>query len=176
MGNTFGVLFRITTWGESHGKAVGVVVDGCPPHISIEREEIQFELDRRRPGQSVFVSPRKELDQVEFLSGVSEGRTLGTPITMLVWNQDAKSKEYEPIQDIYRPGHADYTYEKKYGIQGFAGKGRASARETVGRVAGGALAKKVLKSVYGIEVIAWTESIDKIKASVDLETLSLEQV
>ena len=176
MGNTFGVLFRITTWGESHGKAVGVVVDGCPPHIPIEREEIQLELDRRRPGQSAFVSPRKELDEVELLSGVSEGRTLGTPITMLVWNKDAKSKEYDPIQEVYRPGHADYTYEKKYGIQGFAGKGRASARETVGRVAAGALAKKVLKSIYGTEVIAWTEVVHKIKASIDLETLSLEQV
>ena len=117
MGNTFGTLFRITTWGESHGKGIGVVIDGCPPRIPISEEEIQLELSRRRPGQSVWVSQRDEPDDVMFLSGVFKGQTLGTPISMMVWNKDAKPKDYEELQNVYRPSHADFSYEKKYGIQ-----------------------------------------------------------
>ncbi len=162
--NTFGHLFRITTWGESHGGAVGVVVDGCPPRIPITPDEIQLELDRRRPGQSKLVSQRKETDTVHILSGVFEGQTLGTPILMLVWNEDA------------RPSHADYTYQAKYGIRNWQGGGRSSARETVGRVAGGAVAKKVLRTLWNVEVLAWVEQIHTLSATVDPDTVTLEQV
>ena len=144
MANTFGHLFRITTWGESHGDAIGVAVDGCPPRLPLEVEEIQKELDRRRPGQSEISTQRKEGDRAEILSGVFEGETLGTPILIGVWNSDARSKDYEHMRRVYRPSHADYSYDAKYGIRNWKGGGRASARETIGRVAAGAIAKKIL--------------------------------
>lgn len=174
--NTFGHLFRITTWGESHGGAVGVVVDGCPPRIPITSEEIQRELDRRRPGQSKLVTQRKESDTVQILSGVFEGHTLGTPILMLVWNEDARPQAYESFKHLYRPSHADYTYQAKYGIRNWQGGGRSSARETIGRVAAGALAKKVLRTLWKVEVLAWVEQIHTIEAHVDPDTVTLEAV
>ena len=142
-GNTFGTIFKLTTFGESHGLAMGAIVDGCPPNIELNEEIIQTELDRRKPGQSKHVTQRKEPDRVEILSGVFEGKTTGTPIGLLIKNTDQKSKDYEDIKDKLRPGHADYTYFKKYGIRDYRGGGRASARETVMRVAGGAIAKKI---------------------------------
>ena len=176
MGNTFGTLFRITTWGESHGKGIGVVIDGCPPRIPISEEEIQLELSRRRPGQSVWVSQRDEPDDVMFLSGVFKGQTLGTPISMMVWNKDAKPKDYEELQNVYRPSHADFSYEKKYGIHALSGGGRASARETVGRVAAGALAKKILKLFYQTEILAWTKKIYDIESDVDPDKVDFKQI
>ncbi len=137
MGNTFGQLFRVTTFGESHGGGVGVVVDGCPPRIAISDADIQQELDRRRPGQSKITTQRKEPDRCEILSGVFEGRTLGTPITVLVRNEDARPEAYEAMRETFRPSHADFTYQAKYGIRNWQGGGRASARETIGRVAAG---------------------------------------
>ena len=144
MGSTFGHLFRVTTFGESHGGAVGVVVDGCPPRLPLSVEEIQRDLDRRRPGQSTITTPRDEPDRAEILSGLFEGMTLGTPIAILVRNTDARPTAYAAFKDVYRPSHADYTYEAKYGIRNWQGGGRASARETIGRVAAGAIARKLL--------------------------------
>src|SRR5206468_436238 len=144
MANTFGELFRITTWGESHGAGVGVVVDGCPPRLSLSEANIQPDLDRRRPGQSKIVSPRKEADTVQILSGVFEGKTLGTPICIWVKNEDARSEAYSEMKTKFRPSHADYTYLAKFGIRNWQGGGRTSARETIGRVAGGAIARKIL--------------------------------
>ena len=149
----FGQAFRITTFGESHGGGVGVVVDGCPPRLAISLEEIQRDLDRRRPGQSHLTTPRDEADRVEILSGVFEGQTLGTPIAILVRNQDARPEAYEHMKDVFRPSHADYTYEAKYGIRNWQGGGRASARETIGRVAAGAVARKLLATQCGVEVL-----------------------
>ncbi len=145
VGSSFGKLFRITTFGESHGGGVGVVVDGCPPGLELDTAAIQAELDRRRPGQSRLTTPRQEADQAEILSGVFEGRTLGSPIAMLVRNKDPRPQAYEHMRDLYRPSHADYTYEAKYGIRNWKGGGRSSARETIGRVAAGAVARKLLK-------------------------------
>ena len=144
-GNSFGTLFRVTTWGESHGKAMGVVIDGCPPQIELSEEDIQKEMERRRPGQSIGSSPRKERDRIEILSGVFEGETLGSPISIIIWNEDVDSTPYDEIRDVFRPGQADFTYQAKYGIRDHRGGGRASARETVGRVAAGAVAKKILQ-------------------------------
>jgi chorismate synthase len=175
MSSSFGTLFRITTWGESHGGAVGVVVDGCPPRIPISLEEIQFELDRRRPGQSKIVTQRKESDTVEILSGLQDGLTLGTPILMMVRNEDARSRDYDELKEKYRPSHADFAYDEKYGIRAWSGGGRASARETIGRVAAGALAKKVLAS-YGVEVLAWVEKVHHILATVDPKSVTLNDV
>ena len=163
-GNTFGTLFRVTTWGESHGKALGVVVDGCPSGVPLSEEDIQVELDRRRPGTSRAVSPRREKDRVEILSGVFEGKTLGTPISMIIWNVDVDSSKYVPIKNIFRPGQADFTYWAKYGIRDWRGGGRASARETVGRVAAGAIAKKLLNH-KGISTTAYTIQVGEIKIS-----------
>ncbi|MBT3539282.1 chorismate synthase [Candidatus Parcubacteria bacterium] len=146
-GNIFGQLFKITTFGESHGVGVGVVIDGCPAGLEVTREEIQVELDKRRPGQSDLTTPRQEKDQVEILSGIFENKTLGTPIALLVRNEDADSKSYDGIKTKFRPGHADYVYEEKYGVRDYRGGGRASARETIGRVAAGAIAKKILKNI-----------------------------
>mgnify|MGYP001321474692 FL=1 len=157
-GNTFGEQFRITTFGESHGGGVGVVIDGCPPRLELDASDIQVELDRRRPGQSRLVTQRKEDDQVEIFSGLFEGRTLGSSIGMLVRNQDARSGAYEEMKDTYRPSHADWTTEAKYGIRNWQGGGRASARETIGRVAGGAVARKVIQLMAGIEVVGWVSS------------------
>ena len=147
--NTFGKIFRFTTWGESHGPAIGCVVDGCPPNITISQKDIQKDLDLRRPGKSKFTSQRKELDKVEILSGVFQGKTTGTPISMIIYNKDARSRDYETIKDKFRPGHADYTYFMKYGIRDYRGGGRQSARETASRVAAGAIAKTVLKKIIG---------------------------
>lgn len=174
--NSFGHLFRVTTWGESHGGAVGVVVDGCPPRVLISPEEIQFELDRRRPGQSKLVSQRKETDRVHILSGVFEGQTLGTPILMMVWNEDARPEAYESFKEMYRPSHADYTYQAKYGVRSWQGGGRSSARETIGRVAAGAIAKKILAQNWGVEVLGWVEQIHHLRAEIDPETVTMEQV
>ena len=147
--NTFGKLFRFTTWGESHGPAIGCVIDGCPPRIKLEEKDVQVEMDRRRPGKSKFTSQRKESDKVKIMSGVFEGKTTGTPISIIINNEDARSRDYETIKDKFRPGHADYTYFKKYGIRDYRGGGRQSARETACRVAAGAVAKTVLKNFLG---------------------------
>ncbi len=147
--NTFGKLFRFTTWGESHGPAIGCVVDGCPPLISLNEQDIQSDLDKRKPGQSKFTTQRKESDKVKILSGVFEGKTTGTPISLIIYNEDMRSKDYKDIKDKFRPGHADFTYFKKYGIRDFRGGGRSSARETAARVAAGAIAKKVLEKKIG---------------------------
>ena len=147
--NTFGKLFRFTTWGESHGPAIGCVVDGCPPNISLKEQDIQVELNKRKPGQSKFTTQRKEDDKVQILSGIFEGKTTGTPISLIIYNQDMKSKDYRNIKDKFRPGHADFTYFKKYGIRDYRGGGRSSARETASRVASGAIAKKVLENKLG---------------------------
>ena len=170
-GNSFGQLFRITTWGESHGEALGVVVDGCPAGLEISKEEIQSELDRRRPGQSKITTQRKESDSVDILSGVFQGKTLGTPISLMVRNEDVISKSYEDIKDTYRPGHADYTYDAKYGLRDYRGGGRSSARETVGRVAAGAIAKKIL-SLNGIKTYGFVRQVGRIVArKVDPEEI-----
>jgi chorismate synthase len=162
-GNSFGIMFRITTWGESHGRAVGVVVDGCPAGLPIAVEDVQRDLDRRRPGQSSVSTQRHEKDRVDILSGLFEGRTTGSPISLLVWNQDADSSVYEPLRDKPRPGHADYTYKVKYGTRDHRGGGRASARETVGRVAAGAIARKFL-SQLGIEITGYVIELGGIRA------------
>ena len=163
-GNTFGTIFKLTTFGESHGIALGAIIDGCPPNIPLTAEDIQDELDRRKPGQSRYVTQRKEDDVVEILSGVFEGKTTGTPIGLIIKNKDQKSKDYENIKDKFRPGHADYTYQQKYGIRDYRGGGRASARETAMRVAGGAIAKKILTSL-GISISAGVVQIGKIRAN-----------
>ena len=147
--NTFGKIFRFTTWGESHGPAIGCIVDGCPPNIPLSIKDIQIDMDRRRPGKSKFTSQRKESDKVEILSGVFQGKTTGTPISMIIYNKDAKSRDYETIKNKFRPGHADYTYFLKYGIRDYRGGGRQSARETASRVAAGAIAKTVLNKLIG---------------------------
>jgi chorismate synthase len=170
-GNTFGTIFSITTWGESHGLAVGVVVDGCPAGLPIAAEDIQKELDRRRPGQSIATTQRKEEDRVEILSGIFDGVTTGTPISMIIWNKDASSSAYDAIRNMPRPGHADYTYQAKYGIRDHRGGGRASARETVGRVAAGAIAKKLL-SRDGIEIAGYVTELGGIKAHISTSDLS----
>ncbi len=168
MGNTFGKLFNITTFGESHGVGVGVVIDGCPAGLEITREEIQVELDKRRPGQSKLTTQRKEKDQVEILSGIFDNITLGTPISLLVRNEDAQSKSYEDIKDKFRPGHADYVYQEKYGLRDYRGGGRASARETLARVAAAAIAKKILSKV-GVEVTARLVQVGTVKDENDFE-------
>ena len=147
--NTFGKLFRFTTWGESHGPAIGCIVDGCPPNVGLKEQDIQKELDKRKPGQSKFTTQRKEDDRVQILSGVFEGKTTGTPISLIIYNKDMRSRDYETIKNKFRPGHADFTYFKKYGIRDYRGGGRQSARETASRVAAGAIAKKVLENKLG---------------------------
>jgi chorismate synthase len=176
MANSFGQLFRITTWGESHGGGVGVVVDGCPPRLSLSEADIQPDLDRRRPGQSKIVTPRKETDTVQILSGIFEGKTLGTPISMWVKNEDQRSEAYSEMATKFRPSHADYTYQAKYGIRNWQGGGRTSARETIGRVAAGAIAKKILKERFGVEVLACVQQVQKIAAQVDPETVQVKDI
>ena len=176
MGNIFGKYFRISTWGESHGGGIGVVIDGCPPGVPITIEEIQFELDRRRPGQSDISTPRKEADQARIVSGVFEGKTLGTPIAILVDNTDARPSSYDEMKVKYRPSHADFTYQTKYGRRNHEGGGRSSARETIGRVAAGAIAKKILRAVEGIEIRAFVRSIQDIDAPCIDYFPTLEQV
>lgn len=167
MGSTFGRLFCVTTFGESHGGAVGVVVDGCPPRLPLAVEEIQRDLDRRRPGQSVITTPRDEPDRAEVLSGVFEGQTLGSPIAILVRNTDARPAAYAEFKEMYRPSHADYTYEAKYGIRNWQGGGRASARETIGRVAAGAVARKLLTVTAQVEVLAYVRQVHAVDAAID---------
>jgi chorismate synthase len=167
MANSFGHLFRITTWGESHGGGVGVVVDGCPPRLKLSEADIQPDLDRRRPGQSPIVSPRKESDAVQILSGTFGGRTLGTPICLWVKNTDARPEAYSEMATKFRPSHADYTYFAKFGIRAWPGGGRASARETIGRVAAGAIAKKILRERFGVEALAYVTQVQSITARVD---------
>lgn len=175
-GNTFGQLFKVTTFGESHGGAVGAVVDGCPPGLKIDKEYIQKELDRRRPGQSTITSARREEDKIEILSGVFEGKTTGTPILLLAYNKDAKPEDYLHLKNIYRPSHADYTYDVKYGFRDFRGGGRSSARETLARVAAGAVAKKYLKEKLRIEILAFVEQVGDIKAEVDIKKVTLKNI
>jgi chorismate synthase len=162
--NTFGRYFRVTTWGESHGPAIGAVIDGCPPGLPLEAEEIQRELDRRKPGSSPLTSQRKEQDTVQILSGVFEGRTLGTPISLVIWNRDQRSADYSKLAGVYRPGHADYTYQRKYGRRDYRGGGRSSGRETAGRVAAGAVARKLLVG-RGIHVLAFARAIGEVSLS-----------
>ena len=176
MSSRFGRIFQVTTFGESHGGGVGVVVDGCPPRLEISAEQIQHDLDRRRPGQSRLTTPRQEEDRVEILSGVFEGRSLGSPIALLVHNRDARPHAYEHLKDLYRPSHADYTTEAKYGIRNWQGGGRASARETVGRVAAGAIARRLLATVAGIEVLAWVLRVHELEAKLDPAAVTLEAV
>ena len=165
-GSIFGTIFRVSTWGESHGAGLGVVIDGCPAGLPLDREDIQSWLDRRKPGQSKFTTARQEGDEVEILSGVFEGKTTGTPIALEVRNKDQRSKDYSAIMDLYRPGHADYTFDQKYGFRDYRGGGRSSGRETVGRVAAGAVAARILKEL-GVEVRAFTRSIGPVEISLE---------
>ena len=172
-GNTFGKIFRVTTFGESHGKALGCVIDGCPPNIKIDESDIQKDLNRRKPGQSKYTTQRKEDDKVEILSGIFNGVTTGTPITLIIFNKDQKPKDYSEIKNKFRPGHADFTYQKKYGIRDYRGAGRSSARETVARVAAGAIAKKYLNKVNKTKIFGYVSQLgditpDKIKLT-DIE-------
>jgi len=175
-GNTFGQLFRVTTFGESHGGCVGCVVDGCPPGLEISPEEIQKELDRRKPGQSAITSPRKEEDEIQILSGIFNGKTTGTPILLLAYNKDMRPEDYEVLGNLYRPGHADFTFEQKYGFRDPRGSGRASARETLARVAAGAIAKKYLKQTLGIEFLSYVEQVGDIKTDIDFESVTMGQI
>ena len=176
MGSSFGQLFRISTFGESHGGGVGVIVDGCPPRLQLDIKAIQADLDRRKPGQSKITTPRKEEDQVEILSGVLDGVTLGTPIAMVVRNKDQRPQDYKEMEVAFRPSHADATYQAKYGIQARSGGGRASARETIGRVAAGAIAKQLLAEAAGTEVLAWVKRIHNLEATIDPLLVNLETV
>ncbi len=176
MGSSFGHLFRIHTFGESHGGAVGVVIDGCPPRLSISEAEIQVELDRRRPGQSKITTPRNEADVCEIVSGMLDGVTLGTPITIVVRNKDHRSQDYGQMAVAYRPSHADATYDAKYGIRAVAGGGRSSARETIGRVAAGAIAKAILRQVAGVEIVGYVKRIKDLEGQIDSDTVTIDQV
>src|ERR1700752_3054720 len=176
MANTFGHLFRITTWGESHGGGVGVGVDGCPPQLELTEADIQPDLDRRRPGQSRLVSPRKESDTVQILSGTFEGKTLGTPISLWVKNEDARPEAYSEMASKFRPSHADYTYQAKFGIRNWQGGGRTSARETIGRVAAGAIAKKILRECFGVEVLSYVKQVQRLVAEVNPETVRFKEI
>ncbi|HJM26625.1 MAG TPA: chorismate synthase, partial [Acidimicrobiales bacterium] len=176
MGSTFGSLFQVSTWGESHGGGIGVVVDGCPPRLPLTDEHLQADLDRRRPGQSSITTQRSETDRGEILSGVFEGVTTGSPIAVLVRNSDARPGAYEHLRDVYRPSHADFTYDAKYGVRDWRGGGRSSARETIGRVAAGAVARQLLRHVADIEVLAWVSQIHTIASDVDSVSVTLAQV
>ncbi len=176
MSSSTGRLFRVTTFGESHGGGIGAVVDGCPPRLALDEEMIQHDLDRRRPGQSRLTTLRDEADKVTILSGLFEGRTLGSPIALLVGNTDARPNAYEDFKDMYRPSHADYTTEAKYGVRNWQGGGRASARETIGRVAAGAIARQLLRTAANIEVLAWVRQVGTITADVDQAAVTLADV
>jgi len=177
MASTFGTLFRISTWGESHGGGVGVVIDGCPPRLPLSEEDIQPDLDRRRPGQSDIVTPRKEADTCKILSGVFRGVTLGTPISIMVPNTDARPEAYTEMETHFRPSHADFTYQSKYGVRNWEGGGRSSARETIGRVAAAAVAKKILRSLFPeIEILAWVSRIHDIESRVDANLVTLDAI
>ena len=176
MGNTFGHLFRVTTFGESHGPGVGVVIDGCPPRVALAPADVQRELDRRRPGQSRITTQRREEDRVEILSGVHDGVTLGTPIALLVRNEDMRASDYEEMRTKFRPSHADYTYQAKYGVRAWEGGGRASARETIGRVAAGAVARKILAERWRVDIVAWVAEVHALAATVDAASVTRELV
>ncbi|BEV35644.1 chorismate synthase [Synechococcus sp. M16CYN] len=178
MGSSFGDLFRISTFGESHGRGVGVVIEGCPPRLELDLDEIQAELDRRKPGQSRITTPRKETDQLEILSGLLDGKTtLGTPIAMLVHNKDQRPGDYDDVAVAFRPSHADATYQFKYGIQARSGGGRASARETISRVVAGSVAKQLLRKVAGTEILAWVKQIHSLEAgAIDPLTVSIDEI
>jgi len=177
LGNSFGKVFRISTFGESHGKGVGVIIDGCPPRIPLDEADIQIELDRRKPGQSRLTTPRDEEDIAEIYSGVSNGLTTGTPIGIIVKNKDQRSKDYDDLNTKYRPSHADATYDAKYGVRAVAGGGRSSARETIGRVAAGAIAKKILKLYSNVEIIGYVQSVQDVKlVGVDYDSVTQEMV
>jgi chorismate synthase len=171
-GNTFGKLFRITTWGESHGPSLGCVVDGCPPGVAVDADRIQQDLDRRRPGQSRLTSPRSEADRVEVVSGLFEGVTTGAPIALVVRSTDARSKDYDELKEVFRPSHADFTYLAKYGVRDHRGGGRASYREAVGRVAGGAVARQLLEQRCGAEIVGYVLQVADIRAEVDSTRVS----
>jgi chorismate synthase len=175
-GNSFGQVFKITTCGESHGGAVAVIVDGCPPGFAITDKEIQVELDRRKPGQSSITTPRAETDTIHILSGVFEGFTTGTPILLLAYNKDARSQDYNELKGLFRPSHADFTYFQKYGIRDYRGSGRASARETLARVAAGAIAKKFLAQKLGVEILSYVEQVGSIKADIDMQQVTLADI
>jgi chorismate synthase len=175
-GNTFGQLFKVTTFGESHGGCVGCVIDGCPPGIEISESEIQKELDKRKPGQSEITSPRKEQDEIKILSGYFEGKTTGTPILMLAYNKDMRPEDYNHLKDVFRPSHADYTYQQKYGLRDFRGSGRASARETLARVAAGAIAKKYLQEKLGIRILSFVTQVGDIKSNIDINSVTEDQI
>jgi chorismate synthase len=175
-GNSFGSAFRVTTFGESHGPAVGVIVDGCPPRLPVTAADVQRELDRRRPGQSILTTQRREPDAVEILSGVDEGLTLGTPIAMMVRNEDSRGGDYEEMRTKFRPSHADFTYQTKYGVRAWQGGGRSSARETVGRVAAGVLARKTLALAGDIQIVAWVQRVQDLEATVDAATVTTAAV
>jgi len=176
VGSIFGHTFRLSTWGESHGAGIGVVIDGCPPRLPLTADDLQADLDRRRPGQSHLTTQRGEADRAEILSGVFEGRTTGAPIAVLVRNDDARPSAYDHLRDLYRPSHADWAYDAKYGHRDWRGGGRASARETIGRVAAGAIARQLLVEVAGIEVLAWVSRVHDLVAEVDPSEVSLEDV
>jgi chorismate synthase len=177
MSSTIGTIFRVTTFGESHCKGVGAVVDGCPPNIELSEGDIQPQLDRRRPGQSKLTTDRNEVDQVTLLSGVENGRTLGTPIGLLVPNKDQRPGDYQEMSLIPRPSHADYTYQKKYGIRASSGGGRSSARETIARVAAGAIAEKILNQAYGVDIVAWVSAVSDVQSGeVDMSAITRSQV
>ena len=163
-GNTFGTLFAVTSFGESHGPAIGCIIDGCPPHLALQESDLQHDLDRRRPGRTRHTSQRREPDQVKILSGVFEGKTTGTPIALVIENQDARSKDYSELRDLFRPGHADYTYQRKYGIRDYCGGGRASARETAMRVAAGAVARKWLRERCGVTIRGCVRQVGPVRA------------
>lgn len=171
-GNSFGQLFRITTFGESHGEAIGVIVDGCPPGLALSEKDIQPDLDRRKPGQSTITSPRKEADTIRILSGVFEGKTTGTPIMLIAYNKDARPADYEKLKDVYRPSHADFTYDLKYGIRDWRGSGRASARETLARVAAGAIAKKYLAEKCGTEFLSHVVQVGNVRSDMDMQKIT----
>ena len=172
-GSSFGNIFKISTWGESHGKGIGVVVDGCPAGVELNEDDIQVFLNRRKPGQSKFSTPRSEDDKVEILSGTFEGKTTGTPISMIVYNKTQRSNDYSEIASYYRPGHADYTFDMKYGFRDYRGGGRSSGRETIARVAAGAIASKIFKSL-GINVNAYTKAIGDVE--IDMDKFDSEEI
>ncbi len=175
-GSSFGCLFKITNWGESHGKAIGVVVDGCPSLLELDEKDIQKELDRRRPGQSEITTSRDEKDKVEILSGVYDGKTTGTPISLIIHNKDFKKTDYKEIKKAYRPSHSDFTYDKKYGIKDPYGGGRSSARLTAGSVAAGAIAKKILQNKFGLEIVAYVKQIKDISGSINSDKVTSDKV
>jgi len=175
-GNSFGQLFRITTFGESHGEAIGVIVDGCPPGLALSEKDIQPDLDRRKPGQSKITTTRNEADLIHILSGVFNGKTTGTPIMLIAYNKDAKSSDYEKLKDLYRPSHADYTYELKYGIRDWRGSGRASARETLARVAAGAIAKKYLAEKCGVQFLSHVLQVGTVSSSIAMDKVTAKAI